>query len=409
VAVLKTQVGIVGAGPAGLLLGHLLHLNGIDSVIVENRDREYVIDRVRAGVLEQGTVDLLVAMGVGTELERRGLRHEGVYISFAGRRHRIDMAELTGGKAITVYGQNEVVRDLIDARIATKRPLYFDAQRVEVSAIESSTPIVRFRHGDEEHRVECDFIAGCDGFHGVCRPSIPQGMLEIYERTYPFGWLGILADASPSSDELVYTHHDRGFALFSMRSSSVTRLYLQVPPDERIENWPDEAIWEEMLRRMTTSDGWTPNVGRILQKSVTPMRSFVAAPMQHGRLFLAGDAAHIVPPTGAKGLNLAASDVTVLARAFKAFYDANSTEWLDRYSAICLRRVWKAQRFSWWMTTLLHRFPDLTAFDRQRQLADLDYLTSSRAAMTSLAEQYVGLPSEVPLASIVVDNDRSSR
>ena len=408
-AVLKTQIGIVGAGPAGLLLGHLLHLNGIDSVIVENRDREYVVDRVRAGVLEQGTVDLLMAIGVGAELERRGLRHEGVYISFAGRRHRIDMAELTGGKAITVYGQNEVVRDLIDARIGTKRPLYFDAQSVEVGALESSRPAIRFRHHDTDYHVECDFIAGCDGFHGVCRPSIPPGVLEIYERTYPFGWLGILADASPSSDELVYTHHDRGFALFSMRSSSVTRLYLQVPPDEPIDSWPDEAIWEEMLRRMTTSDGWKPNVGRILQKSVTPMRSFVAAPMRHGRLFLAGDAAHIVPPTGAKGLNLAASDVVVLARALKAYYEANSTEWLEQYSAICLRRVWKAQRFSWWMTTLLHRFPDLTAFDHQRQLADLDYLTSSRAAMTSLAEQYVGLPLEVSLASIVVDKNHSSR
>jgi p-hydroxybenzoate 3-monooxygenase len=396
----RTQVGIVGAGPAGLLLGHLLHLNGIDSVIVENRDREYVVDRVRAGVLEQGTVDLLLAIGVGAGLECRGLRHEGVYISFEGRRHRIDMAELTGGKAITVYGQNEVVRDLIDARIATTRPLYFEAQGVRVCALDSSAPVIRFRHDETDHEVQCDFIAGCDGFHGVCRPSIPEGVLTIHERTYPFGWLGILAEATPSSDELVYTHHDRGFALFSMRSPSITRLYLQVPPDEPIERWSDEAIWDEMLRRMTTSDGWTPNVGPILQKGVTPMRSFVAAPMRHGRLFLAGDAAHIVPPTGAKGLNLAASDVLVLARALKAFYETGSAEWLDRYSAICLRRVWKAQRFSWWMTTLLHLLPDESAFDRQRQLADLDYLISSRAAMTSLAEQYVGQPSEVPFESV---------
>jgi p-hydroxybenzoate 3-monooxygenase len=397
---LRTQVGIVGAGPAGLLLGHLLHLNGIDSVIVENRNREYVIDRVRAGVLEQGTVDLMRAMGVGAGLDRRGLRHEGLYISVGGRRHRIDFAGLTGGNAITVYGQNEVVRDLIDARIETTRPLYFDAQDVQISALDSSTPVIRFLHDGAEHVVQCDVIAGCDGFHGICRPSIPDGVLTIYERTYPFGWLGILAEAAPSSDELVYTHHDRGFALFSMRSPSMTRLYLQVPPDEPIERWSDEAIWEEMLRRMTTSDGWTPNVGHILQKGVTPMRSFVAAPMRHGRLFLAGDAAHIVPPTGAKGLNLAASDVLVLARAVKAFYETGSADWLDKYSAICLRRVWKAQRFSWWMTTLLHRLPDETAFDYQRQRADLDYLTSSRAAMTSLAEQYVGLPSDVAFESV---------
>jgi p-hydroxybenzoate 3-monooxygenase len=396
---MRTQVGIVGAGPAGLLLGHLLHLNGIDSVIVENRDREYVVDRVRAGVLEQGTVDLMRAMGVAGGLDRRGLRHDGVYVSFDGRRHRIDMAELTGGKAITVYGQNEVVRDLIDARIDTRRPLYFEAQDVGVSALDSAAPIIRFRHGDTAHEIHCDFIAGCDGFHGVCRPSVPAGALTFYERTYPFGWLGILADAAPSSEELVYTYHDRGFALFSMRSPTVTRLYLQVPPDEPIDRWPDEKIWKEMLTRMTTRDGWKPNVGRIFQKGVTPMRSFVAAPMRHSRLFLAGDAAHIVPPTGAKGLNLAASDVLVLARGLKAFYEFGNSEWLDRYSEICLRRVWKAQRFSWWMTTLLHRLPDETPFDHQRRLADLDYLTSSRAAMTSLAEQYVGLPSEVTFES----------
>jgi len=398
--VCRTQVAIVGAGPAGLLLGHLLHLAGIDSVIVENRSREYVIDRVRAGVLEQGTVDLLCATGVGAGLSRRGLRHEGIFVSFRGRRHRIDMAELTSGKAITVYGQNEVVRDLIEARVATGRPLYFDAQDVCVDGLDSARPRIRFTHAGTPHEVSCDFIAGCDGFHGVCRPSIPEGVLEIYERVYPFGWLGILAEAAPSCHELVYTYHDRGFALFSMRSTDVTRLYLQVPPDESIANWSDDAIWNEMLTRMTTSDGWKPNVGPILQKSVTPMRSFVAAPMRHARLFLAGDAAHIVPPTGAKGLNLAAADVVVLASALNAFYRSGNASLLDDYSSICLRRVWKAQRFSWWMTTLLHRLPDETAFDRQRQLADLDYLTSSRAAMTSLAEQYVGLPWEVSLESL---------
>ena len=396
---LATQVGIVGAGPAGLLLGQLLHLNGIDSVIVENRSRDYVIDRVRAGVLEQGTVDLLIAMGVGANLERAGLRHEGLYISFQGQRHRIDLAKLTGGKAITVYGQNEVVRDLIDARVDTKRPLYFEAEHVSVDGLDSAQPVIRFRHDDSDHELRCDFIAGCDGFHGICRPSIPAHLLTIYERVYPFGWLGILAEAAPSSEELVYTLHERGFALFSMRSPKITRLYLQVPPDEPIENWSDEAIWDEMLKRMTMRDGWKPNVGRIIQKSVTPMRSFVAAPMRYGPLFLAGDAAHIVPPTGAKGLNLAASDVLVLARALKAFYERGCTDSLHEYSGVCLRRVWKAQRFSWWMTSTLHRAPDENAFDHQRQIADLDYLTSSDAAMTSLAEQYVGLPAEVSFAS----------
>jgi p-hydroxybenzoate 3-monooxygenase len=395
VAVIRTQVGIVGAGPAGLLLGHLLHLNGIDSVIVENRQQGYVIDRVRAGVLEQGTVDLLKAMGVAAGLCRAGLRHEGLHISFRGARHRIDLAEMTDGKAITVYGQNEVVRDLIEARVATARPLYFESERVSVHDLDSSTPGLRFQHAGVEHEVQCDFIAGCDGFHGICRSSIPGSVLTLFERVYPFGWLGILAEAAPSSDELVYTYHERGFALFSMRSPTVTRLYFQVPPDEPIERWSDDAIWGEMLERMTTRDGWRPNIGRILQKGVTPMRSFVAAPMRHGRLFLAGDSAHIVPPTGAKGLNLAASDVLVLARALKAFYEQGRTEWLDEYSDVCLRRVWKAQRFSWWMTSTLHRFPGENAFDSQRQLADLDYLTGSRAAMTSLAEQYVGLPAEV--------------
>jgi len=398
-AALATQVGIVGAGPAGLLLAHLLHLNGIDSVIVERRDRDYVIDRVRAGVLEQGTVDLLMAMGVGEGVRSRGLRHDGLYVSFNGRRHRIDLSDLTGGKAITVYGQNEVVRDLIDARMETGRPLYFEADRVAIGGLDSDRPVIRFDHDGQDHELHCDFIAGCDGLHGICRPSIPAAALSVYERTYPFGWLGILAEAAPAGEELVYTLHDRGFALFSMRSPTVTRLYFQVPPDESIDNWSDDAIWAEMLTRMTTRDGWTPNVGRIIQKGVTPMRSFVAAPMRHGRLFLAGDAAHIVPPTGAKGLNLAASDVLVLARAFQGFYKCGRTTWLDEYSAVCERRVWKAQRFSWWMTSSMHRFPDETAFDRQRQIADLDYLTSSRAAMTSLAEQYVGLPAEVSFES----------
>jgi p-hydroxybenzoate 3-monooxygenase len=395
----RTQVGIVGAGPAGLLLGQLLHLNGIDSVIVENRSRDYVIDRVRAGVLEQGTVDLVHAMGVGSRLRQQGLRHDGLSVSFRGCRHHIDLAGLTGGKAITIYGQNEVVRDLIEARAETGRPLLFEAEHVSVGGFYSSSPEIRFRHGGVDHALQCDFIAGCDGFHGICRPSIPSGSLTVHERQYPFAWLGILAEAVPSSDELVYTYHERGFALFSMRSPSMTRLYFQVPPDESIETWSDDAIWSEMLERMTTRDGWRPTVGRIIQKAVTPMRSFVATPMRHGRLFLAGDSAHIVPPTGAKGLNLAASDVLVLARALKEYFTDGRTEWLDRYSEVCARRVWKAQRFSWWMTSTLHRFPDENAFDYHRQIADLDYLTGSRAAMTSLAEQYVGLPPEVSFES----------
>jgi p-hydroxybenzoate 3-monooxygenase len=297
-----------------------------------------------------------------------------------------------------VYGQNAVVRDLIGARAATARPLYFDAERVSVHE-SGSRPVIRFGHGGADHEIHCGFIAGCDGFHGICRTSIPDGVLTVYERTYPFGWLGVLAEAAPSSDELVYTCHERGFALFSMRSPTITRLYIQVPPDEPIEHWSDEAIWEGMLTRMTTDDGWRPAVGRILQKGVTPMRSFGAAPMRHGRLCLAGDAAHTVPPTGAKGLNLAASDVLVLARALKAFYERGRTDWLDEYSATCLRRVWKAQRFSWWMTSTLHRAPDENSFDHHRRIADLDYLTGSRAAMTSLAEQYVGLPAEVSFES----------
>jgi len=397
---MHTQVGIVGAGPAGLLLGHLLHRNGIDSVILENRSRDYVIDRVRAGVLEQGTVELMSAMGVGARLQAQGLRHEGLYLSFQGERHHINMAEHTGGKAITIYGQNEVVKDLIDARIVTSRPLHFEVENVAVHDVTSECPRITYRSNGRDEQLTCDFIAGCDGFHGICRPSMPAGALTFYERSYPFGWLGILAEASPSSEELVYTYHERGFALFSMRSPTITRLYLQVPPEENIAHWSDEAIWNEMLARMATKDGWKPNVGPIIQKGVTPMRSFVAAPMRHGRMFLAGDSAHIVPPTGAKGLNLAASDVLVLARALREFYRGGSTEWLDRYSDVCLRRVWKAQRFSWWMTSTLHRFPDGNPFDRQRQIADLDYLTGSRAAMTSLAEQYVGLPLEVPLSSV---------
>ena len=389
---MRTQVGIVGAGPAGLMLGHLLHRQGIDSVIVEDRSEEHVIERVRAGVLEQGTVDLMRDVGVGARLRQEGMRHEGVYIAFRGARHRIDMAGLTGGRAITVYGQNEVVKDLIAARGATGRPLIFEAQDVGIARLDSRQPVIRYRAGGAPHEMACDFIAGCDGSHGICRPSIPAEHLTLYERTYPFAWLGILAKAAPSSDELVYSLHERGFALFSMRSPEVTRLYLQCAPDEDLEQWSDDRIWSELKTRLRTQDGWEPNEGEITQKAVTPMRSAVAEPMRYGRLFLAGDAAHIVPPTGAKGLNLAMADVWRLSNALAAFYQHGREDLLDAYSERGLRRTWRAQRFSWWMTSMLHNSDSDNPFDHQRQLAELDYLVSSRAAMTSLAENYVGVP-----------------
>jgi len=390
---MRTQVGIVGAGPAGLMLGHLLHLAGIDSVIVEKHNREHVIERVRAGVLEQGTVDVMVNAGVGDRLLREGMRHGGIYLAFLGQRHRIDFEDLAGA-SITVYGQNEVVKDLIAARYATGRPLYFEARDVRLSGFEDGQPGIHFRSDEKEHEIACDFIAGCDGFHGVCRPSMPSEKWRAYEREYPFGWLGILANVAPSSGELVYSLHQRGFALFSMRSPSVTRLYLQCAPDESLDAWPDDRIWDELLARLGTADGWRPNRGGILQKNVTGMRSFVAEPMCCGRLFLAGDAAHILPPTGAKGLNLAIADVVILSRALAAFYQDRREDLLDSYSVLCLRRAWRAQRFSWWMTSMLHRAPGGDEFDYRRQIAELDYLMSSRAAMTSLAENYVGLPTE---------------
>ncbi len=389
----RTQAGIVGAGPAGLMLGHLLHLHGIDSVILEQRSEEYVIERVRAGVLEQGTVDLMRESGVGGRLGREGLRHTGIYLSFGGVRRHIGFEELTGGRSITVYGQNEVVKDLIAARRASGRVLEFEAEAVRISDVDSQ-PRVVYRKDGEECEVVCDFVAGCDGSHGVCRQAIPDGCLRTYEREYPFAWLGILAKVAPSSEELVYSLHERGFALFSMRSPSVTRLYLQCAPEEDIAGWPDQRLWEELTARLSTVDGWRPNRGTVTHKGITGMRSSVVEPMRHGRLFLAGDAAHIVPPTGAKGLNLAVADVWVLAGALDAYYRTGRQDLLDSYSDRCLRRVWRAQRFSWWMTTMLHRAPDGNAFDYRRQLAELEYVTSSRAAMTALAENYVGLPLE---------------
>jgi p-hydroxybenzoate 3-monooxygenase len=388
---MRTQVGIVGAGPAGLVLAQLLHLRGIESVVIESRSREYVQQRVRAGVLEQGTVDLLVEMGVGERLQRDGIPHRGLELRFEGRGHRIALSDLTGGRAITIYGQQRVVEDLIEARLAAGAPLLFEVGDV-VPRLDDGRARIEFTHEGSEDVLECDFIAGCDGFHGVCRPSIPAGVLTEYEHVYPFAWLGVLAEVAPSSDELVYCNHERGFALHSLRSPKLSRLYLQVEPDDDIENWPDERIWEELQTRFATTDGdWVLNEGPIVEKAITPMRSFVVEPMQHGRLFLAGDAAHIVPPTGAKGLNLAVHDVRVLAEALAAHYESGSDDALDGYSAVCLRRVWRVQHFSWWMTSMLHRVADADSFERRLQVAQLDYVTRSEAGARVLAENYVGL------------------
>ena len=387
---MRTQVGIVGAGPAGLVLSHLLHREGIESVVLESRTREYVQERVRAGVLEQNTVDLLTEIGVGERMKREGLVHHGIELRFQGRGHRIDFQELTG-RSITIYAQGEVVKDLIDARLGANQPIVFEVADVSLHNFDAAQPSIQFRRNGETTELLCDFIAGCDGFHGVSRPSIPSGVLTPFDRVYPFAWLGILAEAPPSSDELVYAHHDRGFALLSMRTPQLSRLYIQCAPDEEIENWPDDRVWRELHIRLARKD-WKLTEGPILQKGIAGMRSFVIEPMQYGRLFLAGDAAHIVPPTGAKGLNLAVADVRYLARAIASFYRSGSRELLDHYSETCLRRVWKVQRFSWWMTSMLHRFDADNAFDQRRQLGELDYVTSSRAAAQSLAENYVGLP-----------------
>jgi p-hydroxybenzoate 3-monooxygenase len=393
---METQVGIVGAGPAGLMLAHLLQLRGIESVVLELRSRRYVEERIRAGVLEQWAADLLVETGVGERLKREGLVHHGIELRFKGKGHRIDFAALAGGKGVTVYGQHEVVKDLIAARLAAGGTIVFEAEDVSVHGFESDAPVIRYRKDGEPHELNCAVIGGCDGFHGVCRPSIPEGVLTTFERGYPFGWLGILARVPPASEELIYSSHDRGFALLSMRSPEISRLYLQCHPDEDLSEWPDERIWGELRRRLeSTGENWRLTEGPVLQKGVTAMRSFVVEPMQYGRLFLTGDAAHIVPPTGAKGMNLAVADVVVLARALEAFFRHGRTDLLDAYSETCLRRVWKAQRFSWWMTSMLHVFEDHSPFDRRRQLAELDYVTTSRAAATTLAENYVGLPIEV--------------
>lgn len=388
---MRTQVGIIGAGPSGLLLSHILHLQGIDSVILETRSQHYIENRIRAGVLEHDVAALLRDTGVGARMDREGLLHHGTILRFRDRSHRIDFQDLTG-KSVMVYGQHEVVRDLVAARRAADARMLFDVENVSVHEAGSDRPSIRFRHEGADHVLECDVIAGCDGFHGICRPSLPEGIVTDYDRIYPFGWLGILAEVPPSSDELIYAHHANGFALLSMRSPTIGRLYLQCAPDEDLALWPDERIWAELHTRLADDAGFRLIEGPILQKSVTAMRSFVAEPMRHGRLFLVGDAAHIVPPTGAKGMNLAVGDVAVLARALDVFYKKNDTALIESYSETCLRRVWKAERFSWWMTSMLHRFDNAGAFDRRVQLAELDYVTSSRAGATTLAENYVGLP-----------------
>ncbi len=388
----RTQVGIVGAGPAGLLLAHLLTLSGIESVIVENRSREYCEARQRAGVLEAGIADLLRAAGAGKRLDAEGIAHSGIYLQFEGERHHLDFQELVG-KSVIVYAQTEIVKDLIAARLAAGGALEFSVSDVEVRDVTAGRPVLRYTDAaGVAHEVSCDVIAGCDRFHGICRPLIPG--ISVHERSYPYAWLGILADAAPSTDELIYSRHPDGFALYSMRSHTVSRLYLQVPPDEPVQNWPDDRIWAELNKRFALKDGgWSVAEGRITDKSVTAMRSFVAAPMRHGRLFLAGDAGHIVPPTGAKGLNLAAADVIVLANALRAALKYNAWELADAYSDTALARVWRSTHFSWWMTSMLHVTPHGDPFDERLMLSQLRYVTSSTAAAQSLAENYTGYQS----------------
>jgi p-hydroxybenzoate 3-monooxygenase len=389
---MRTKVGIIGAGPAGLMLSHLLHRAGIDSVILESRTREYVEHRVRAGVLEQGTVDLLESAGVGARMRREGLLHHGIEIRFEQQKRRIDFPSLTGGRSIMVYGQQEVVKDLIEARLRDGGTILFEAAHAKPRGFESAQPAIDFSHAGEDRTLACDFLVGCDGFHGVCRQAMPQGHLRVFERTYPFAWLGILAKAPPTHDELIYAYHDHGFALYSMRSPELTRLYLQVSPDEDRALWPDRRIWDELHTRLEIGDGWSLREGEVLETLVAPMRSFVAEPMQCGRLFLAGDAAHIVPPTGAKGMNLAMADVRTLARALAEFYASGREDRLRAYSKTCLARIWRAEHFSWWMTSMLHRFPNDDPFGHRLQISQLEYVTSSVPAATSLAENYVGLP-----------------
>ncbi|WP_095097097.1 4-hydroxybenzoate 3-monooxygenase [Pseudomonas sp. Irchel 3A5] len=391
---MKTQIAIIGCGPSGLLLGQLLQQAGIDNVIVERKNPEHILSRIRAGVLEQGTVDLLREAGVSQRLDSEGLPHDGFQVAFDGRTERIDLQSLTGGKHVTVYGQTEVTRDLLQARDASGAISFFDACNVQPHDLKTDAPYLTFEHEGQSIHLDCDYIAGCDGFHGVSRQAIPAEALEVFERVYPFGWLGVLADTPPVSEELIYARHERGFALCSMRSPTRTRYYVQVDAGEKIEDWPDERFWDELKRRLPADVAQRLVTGTSIEKSIAPLRSFVVEPMQYGRLFLLGDAAHIVPPTGAKGLNLAASDVNTLYRILIKVYREGRTDLLQRYSEICLRRVWKAERFSWWMTSMLHRFPDNDSFSQRLQQTELDYFVGSDAGRRSIAENYVGLPFE---------------
>ncbi|WP_120994449.1 4-hydroxybenzoate 3-monooxygenase [Stutzerimonas urumqiensis] len=391
---MNTCIAIIGAGPAGLLLGQLLQRAGIDNVILERQSADYVLGRIRAGVLEQGMVDLLHEAGVGERMMREGEVHDGVELVVEGRRERLDLHGLTGGRTVTVYGQTEVTRDLMQARRDSGARTFYEVPDVSLHDLDSDRPRVRFTLDGEPVELSCDYIAGCDGYHGISRQSIPAGVLQTFERVYPFGWLGLLSDTPPVNPELIYASHPRGFALCSMRSPTRSRYYVQVGLDERVEDWSDERFWDELKRRLPEEVAGQLVTGPSLEKSIAPLRSFVVEPMQHGRLFLLGDAAHIVPPTGAKGLNLAASDVSTLYRILLQVYRDGRTDLLARYSAICLRRIWKAERFSWWMTRLLHRFPDTDPFDERILRAELDYVLGSEAGRRTLAENYVGLPYE---------------
>ena len=389
---MRTQVAIIGAGPAGLLLGQLLYKSGIDAVIIEQRSPDYVLGRIRAGVLEQVSMDLLDKAGVGARAHAEGLPHDGIELLFKGQRHRIDLHELTGGSRVTVYGQTEVTRDLMDARAAEGLTTVYDAQNVQVHDFDGQSPRVTYQKDGQTHELACDFIAGCDGYHGVCRASAPADLLKTYERVYPFGWLGVLADVPPVSHELIYANTERGFALCSMRSATRSRYYVQCPLDDKVEDWSDQRFWDELRLRLDPEMASRVITGPTIEKSIAPLRSFVAEPMRFGRMFLAGDAAHIVPPTGAKGLNLAASDVKYLSGAFIEYYRDKTSAGIDTYSERCLRRVWKAERFSWWLTSLMHRFPDTAGFGQKIQEAELDYVVNSVSMSRSLAENYVGLP-----------------
>lgn len=390
---MKTQVAIIGSGPSGLLLGQLLHQQGIDNVIIEQRSQDYVLSRIRAGVLEQGMVDLVREAGANDRMDREGEVHEGVYLAFDGRKVRVDLAGLTGGDTVMVYGQTEITKDLMDARAAAGLTTIYEASDVMPHDFYSDKPSVTFNKDGAAITLECDYIAGCDGFHGISRKSVPQDKLKTFERVYPFGWLGVLSDTPPVSDELIYAKHERGFALCSMRSATRSRYYVQVPAEEKVEDWSDERFWEELKKRLPAETADKLVTGPSIEKSIAPLRSFVAEPMKFGNLFLVGDAAHIVPPTGAKGLNLAASDVSTLYRALTATYKEGRADLLEKYSEVCLRRIWKAERFSWWMTSMLHRFGD-EDFDQRITQAELDYVTGSEAGLTTIAENYVGLPYE---------------